>query len=114
MADELGLFGARAKTCWVFSTSSLRLVLHKSSSPRVGSAPSTVACPRISPCPCWGKNVVHRAEVEVTDAVGASLGPSGETLDAGGFVKKTSVRSCSLSPPSLTWVVVNKELVKGF
>lgn len=47
-------------------------------------------------------------------SVGASLGPSGETLDAGGFVEKTSVCPCSLSPPSLTWVVVNKELVKGF
>lgn len=46
--------------------------------------------------------------------MGASLGPSGETLGAGGFVEKTAVCPCSLSPPSLTWVVVNKELVKGF
>lgn len=57
---------------------------------------------------------MHGAEVAVPDAVGASVGPSVETLNRGGFAKTDSVCACLLSPSFLTWVVVNKELLKGF
>lgn len=54
----------------------------------------------------------HGAEEAVPNAVGASMGLS--VLNMGGFVKKTLVCACLLSPSFLTWVVVNKELLKGF
>lgn len=57
---------------------------------------------------------MHRAEVVVPGVVGSSLGPSVETLNMGGFAKKTSVCACLLPPSSPTWMVVNKELLKGF